>query len=730
MWLSGRSGCAGAGDEAVDARARAELPDFQYAAFQQGQAQARDRHVTRAEYAFMTEEEIEADIAQRAAGGRANIDRRDSDERATAHAIRAEIRDEVLAARAADPAGWAMRDADVAASFAKAAENPDDPILTRKAIQQRLALQREMGIEQPRLLSDAERDQIAETLAQATPADRPAIIADLRARYGPQAGMLAAELTGEVDSNTALLIAHADMPQLPRLLANGMAKLAKDGPATLTLARHLDYYQLPELPILDRGEHAQRKLAMSQMKPGQHYRLPNGDVALYDGDALTPMKMEVVTPLGDDPQFFGKNWSQDQRDQFNHPMRLVKQAFTGMNIFSQLDEIEKRRARRRGERTELWETPRRQEQLEAAPPTGKPDIADLTEEEWRADQAESRNQLGESVESFSRNYRKLEEKLAPVEFLDDPGGWLLRAAGKAGAKAVEDLPVIPDQYRLLVRTLREYDVDPGDSEAVMEALYDDEFRSLLDKRRDEWAGNTAFNAILGETKEIDYDGGEQAPLASGEERDRPQEAGPQARRIWDKLANVGYGTEIDNIMMEIYRLRSIDKGIRPDLLLTPRQAEQYRDRVSGSQTRHDRYAKSPPYPGAAVNRGMVDRLAEALEKQGKARDRLAASEARPGGTDDPVAAAWRIGGDALMKIPNMIPGVAQVIGANEAFYKTIAEFEVDPKDYRAMAELAITVDFAEKWKANYDNYMVNIPVRMTEDYLKKLGLSEAKAIIK
>ncbi|MDH5410812.1 MAG: hypothetical protein OEY16_05440 [Alphaproteobacteria bacterium] len=129
MWLSGRSGCAGAGDEAVDARARAELPDFQYAAFQQGQAQARERHATRAEYAFMTEAEIEADLAQRAEGGPANIDRRDSDERAAAHALRTAIRDEILTARATDPAGWAMRDGDVAAAYQAARENPDDSVI-------------------------------------------------------------------------------------------------------------------------------------------------------------------------------------------------------------------------------------------------------------------------------------------------------------------------------------------------------------------------------------------------------------------------------------------------------------------------------------------------------------------------------------------------------------------------------------------------------------------------
>ena len=143
----------GAGDEAVAARAQAELPETEYAAFQANQAQARERHATRAEYAFMTEAEIEADIEARAPGGGP----RDSDERAADHATRLAIRDEVLAARATDPAGWAMRDDEMAAAFAAAEENPGDPMLARKALALRLALQREMGIE-PRLLSEAERD--------------------------------------------------------------------------------------------------------------------------------------------------------------------------------------------------------------------------------------------------------------------------------------------------------------------------------------------------------------------------------------------------------------------------------------------------------------------------------------------------------------------------------------------------------------------------------------------
>ncbi len=136
----------GAGDEAVAARAHSELSEIEYAAFQQGQAQARERHATRAEYAFMTQAEIEADIAAKAPGGGP----RDTNQRDAGHATRTAIRCEVLTARATDPAGWATRDTDVAAAFAAARENRDDPMLARKALALRLALQREMGIKKPR----------------------------------------------------------------------------------------------------------------------------------------------------------------------------------------------------------------------------------------------------------------------------------------------------------------------------------------------------------------------------------------------------------------------------------------------------------------------------------------------------------------------------------------------------------------------------------------------------
>ncbi len=221
----------------------------------------------------MTPAEIEADIAAQAPGGGP----RDSEERDAAHALRTAIRDEVLTARAEDPAGWAMRDEDVAASFAAAQENRDDPMLARKALALRLALQREMGVEEPRLLSEAERDDIAEQLAQAAPADRTAIIADLRGRYGEHYESLVTELSGRVAPDTGVLLAHAGDPLMTGALARGMAM---DG-VEFTGARVLT------LPMID------GKLDSSRLEDKQLYTFMAGDRVVgvvYDrkADALVP----------------------------------------------------------------------------------------------------------------------------------------------------------------------------------------------------------------------------------------------------------------------------------------------------------------------------------------------------------------------------------------------------------------------------------------------------------
>ena len=325
-----------------------------------------------------------------------------------------------------------MRDADVVAAFAASRENPDNPALARHATGQRLAPQREIGVEQPRLLSEAERDDIAGELAAATPVDRATIIAGLRDRHGAQAGMLAAELTGEVDANTALLLAHADMPHLPRMLAQGMETAKQDGPATLKVTRRSDVDLLPALPIIDKGEHGGRRLDMGQMAPGRYYRTADGDVLRYDGEALLPVDVEYVSPNPADAntptpplRLGGHRWqptvpevavasplvkagmgagaeaaTADKLDaqgadgegaddtgpvdleeadprlpygpedeetdlepagEFEGLARKKQQALNGMFIIAKVDEIAKAEAGRRGERTDLLETPRQQE---------------------------------------------------------------------------------------------------------------------------------------------------------------------------------------------------------------------------------------------------------------------------------------------------------------------------------------------------------------------------------
>ena len=58
---------------------------------------------------------------------------------------------------------------------------------------------------------------------------------------------------------------------------------------------------LPALPIIDKGEHGGRKLDMGGLKPGQYYRAADGEVLLYDGEALLPVAVETQSPTPPTP---------------------------------------------------------------------------------------------------------------------------------------------------------------------------------------------------------------------------------------------------------------------------------------------------------------------------------------------------------------------------------------------------------------------------------------------
>jgi hypothetical protein len=170
----------------------------------------------------------------------------------------------------------------LAAAFAATQENSDDPVLASRAHAMRLALQREMGIEQPRLLSEAERDEIAGRLAQATPADRPAIIAALRGRYGAGYDGVVKELLGRIAPDTGVLMVHAGDPPLANALARGMGMDSVE----FTGARVLS------LPMID------SKLNSSRLEDKQLYTFQAGDQVVsvvYDrkADALVPALAEA-----------------------------------------------------------------------------------------------------------------------------------------------------------------------------------------------------------------------------------------------------------------------------------------------------------------------------------------------------------------------------------------------------------------------------------------------------
>ncbi len=278
----------GRGDPAAEASAEAVLDPDALAAFRDEVAAAEAHHAARRTYAFMTAEEIAADIGGTAAGaGPQGGGPRDPDNRQSDRRTRRAARDEVLAERAADPAGWAMRDETVAEAFAAAEDAlasaaPGTPEMARaeadfrRALALRERVQRAMG-ETPRLLTEAARDALAAELEGLSPPERLARIGALRRRYGDAFDALARELAGRIAPDTAGLLEHADDPVLTRALARGMAtEGVRDSGAR-------------ELPLpLARGA-----LDKSRLEDKQLYRLvTDGRIqrVVYDrkADALVP----------------------------------------------------------------------------------------------------------------------------------------------------------------------------------------------------------------------------------------------------------------------------------------------------------------------------------------------------------------------------------------------------------------------------------------------------------
>ncbi len=272
----------GRGDAAVLTLAAGLLDPGEMAAFRAEEEAAQAHNAARNRYAFMTAKEIEKDIRhpapRYAEGGKHG------------KAIRTAVRDEVLAERRKDPAGWAMQDETVADAFAAAeeaatvAESPEAGLAeveqTDRAFQRALALrmqtQSDMG-ETPRLLTEAERDALAEELAALSPTERLARIGDLKRRYGGHYEALAQELTGRIAPDTALLLARADDPALAGALASGMAL---DG---------VEFRGARVLPLPLAGG----RLDKSRLEDRQLYQFTLGDrvvSVVYDrkADALVP----------------------------------------------------------------------------------------------------------------------------------------------------------------------------------------------------------------------------------------------------------------------------------------------------------------------------------------------------------------------------------------------------------------------------------------------------------
>ncbi|MBE9557709.1 MAG: hypothetical protein IMF08_12695, partial [Proteobacteria bacterium] len=138
-----------------------------------------------------------------------------------------------------------------------------------------------MGIE-PRLLSEAERAEIAERLAEAGPRERRAELHRLWKAHGEGYGGLVQELGGEIDADTAQLAQYAMHPRLAELLAKGMEKAKANGPAQ----------PAGDVPLLAAAVWPGKTAhpgAMSRMRKFHQYVMPDGGRVEYDGDALVPV---------------------------------------------------------------------------------------------------------------------------------------------------------------------------------------------------------------------------------------------------------------------------------------------------------------------------------------------------------------------------------------------------------------------------------------------------------
>ena len=272
-----------------------------------------------AAYAFMTAKEINADIKQKAPGGGP----RDTDARARGDKTRKTARDEILAERKKDPAGWAMNDETVAAAFATADEaaasaEPGTPEaeqadrLFRRALALSKQTQKDMGAT-PRLLSADEREALAEELAEMSPADRLARIGELKRRYGEHFDGLVKELTSDVDGGTRRLAQFAAHPRLADLLAKGMEEARENGPA---VPEGASVAALPFVRDEKNGpDRFDNESLGTKYHAGQVFKLPDGSQVLYDGEALVPVAGEVQRDENPD-KGLGDTNPQNRKEEF------------------------------------------------------------------------------------------------------------------------------------------------------------------------------------------------------------------------------------------------------------------------------------------------------------------------------------------------------------------------------------------------------------------------------
>ena len=209
----------GVGIDNIEAQAASILDETEYGEFIAQRDLAKEQHARLKEIEFSSRREI-VSILNHAApepGTEGYADNFRKFEQSQAAAAR------VLKERESDPAGFAMRAPEIADGFMLAGDT-ESPELFQRALRARYDFQVDMGVRAPRVLSNQESTGLADTINNAKPMDRAAVMAGMQQTYGPMFDIAVREMAadGKIEGMTKHLVDFLGDPIVSGKLAQAM----------------------------------------------------------------------------------------------------------------------------------------------------------------------------------------------------------------------------------------------------------------------------------------------------------------------------------------------------------------------------------------------------------------------------------------------------------------------------------------------------------------------------